>query len=86
MYKYPLPAPSEITSPDAFRQRRALVAALGLGAAGAWPLPAGATIRQKLSGVQSTPYGRGETLTSYDDITTYNNFYEFGTGKEDPSQ
>ncbi|MDE1989396.1 MAG: protein-methionine-sulfoxide reductase catalytic subunit MsrP [Betaproteobacteria bacterium] len=86
MYKYPLPAPSEITSPDAFRQRRALVAALGLGAAGAWPLPAGAAIRQKLSGVQSTPYGRGETLTSYDDITTYNNFYEFGTGKEDPSQ
>ncbi|MBU6504303.1 MAG: protein-methionine-sulfoxide reductase catalytic subunit MsrP [Betaproteobacteria bacterium] len=86
MYKYPLPAPSEITSPEAFRQRRALVAALGLGAAGAWPLPASATLRQKLSGVQSTSYGRGETLTSYDDITTYNNFYEFGTGKEDPSQ
>ena len=23
-------------------------------------------------------------LTSYEDITTYNNYYEFGTGKGDP--
>ena len=23
-------------------------------------------------------------LTSYEDITTYNNYYEFGTGKRDP--
>ncbi|HET8656863.1 MAG TPA: protein-methionine-sulfoxide reductase catalytic subunit MsrP [Longimicrobiaceae bacterium] len=26
-----------------------------------------------------------EKLTSYEDITHYNNFYEFGTGKEDPA-
>ena len=25
------------------------------------------------------------TPTSFQDITTYNNFYEFGTGKDDPS-
>src|SRR5690606_18676453 len=29
---------------------------------------------------------QGDRLTSYEDITTYNNFYEFGTGKEDPSR
>jgi methionine sulfoxide reductase catalytic subunit len=29
---------------------------------------------------------QGEKQTSYEDITTYNNFYEFGTGKEDPSR
>jgi sulfoxide reductase catalytic subunit YedY len=23
-------------------------------------------------------------LTSYEDVTTYNNYYEFGTGKSDP--
>ena len=27
-----------------------------------------------------------EELTRFDDITTYNNFYEFGTGKNDPSK
>ena len=26
----------------------------------------------------------GETLTSFDDITSYNNFYEYGPYKEDP--
>ena len=27
-----------------------------------------------------------EELTPYETVTTYNNFYEFGTGKEDPSR
>lgn len=27
-----------------------------------------------------------EKLTPYEDVTTYNNFYEFGTGKKDPSR
>ena len=27
-----------------------------------------------------------DTLNSYEDITTYNNFYEFGMGKSDPSE
>lgn len=32
------------------------------------------------------PYDTTEPVTSYDAITTYNNFYEFGLGKYDPSQ
>ena len=28
------------------------------------------------------PYDTDERATSYEDATTYNNFYEFGTGKE----
>jgi sulfoxide reductase catalytic subunit YedY len=28
----------------------------------------------------------GDEVTSYKDITTYNNFYEFGTGKGDPAK
>ena len=28
----------------------------------------------------------GETVTPLKDITTYNNFYEFGTDKGDPAQ
>ena len=29
-------------------------------------------------------FNTNEKLNSYEDITTYNNFYEFGTGKRDP--
>ncbi|GMG88018.1 protein-methionine-sulfoxide reductase catalytic subunit MsrP [Biformimicrobium ophioploci] len=35
--------------------------------------------------VQS-PFSTDEDKTSYEDITTYNNFYEFGTGKDDPAR
>jgi len=27
-----------------------------------------------------------DKLTPYEDVTTYNNYYEFGTGKEDPAE
>jgi len=33
-----------------------------------------------------TAYGKNEKLTSFEDATSYNNFYEFGTGKKDPAQ
>ena len=32
------------------------------------------------------PYDTDETPTSYDDVTTYNNFYEFGLDKGDPAE
>jgi len=32
-----------------------------------------------------TSYGVGEKQTSYNDITTYNNYYEFGTSKSEPA-
>lgn len=41
--------------------------------------------RQKIAGYNKTTYGAGEKLTPYEDITTYNNYYEFGTGKGDPA-
>ncbi len=39
----------------------------------------------KLNTVKSPLSTSGETLTPYKDVTTYNNFYEFGTDKSDPS-
>jgi sulfoxide reductase catalytic subunit YedY len=36
--------------------------------------------------LKSSPFSSDETLTSFKDITTYNNFYEFGTGKKDPAR
>ena len=42
--------------------------------------------RQKINGYSKTAYGAGEKLTKYEDITTYNNYYEFGTDKADPAK
>jgi sulfoxide reductase catalytic subunit YedY len=44
--------------------------------------PAGA--QTPLAGVKKGPFGTDEPRNSYEDITGYNNFYEFGTDKEDP--
>ncbi len=40
---------------------------------------------QKITGYSKTAYGAGEKLTKYQDVTTYNNYYEFGTDKSDPA-
>ncbi len=40
--------------------------------------------RGKLTGIRESEYSTSEAPNSYDDITTYNNYYEFGTGKADP--
>ncbi len=39
----------------------------------------------RLEGVRPDPQAPGEPLTPYRDITTYNNFYEFGSRKSDPA-
>ncbi len=41
--------------------------------------------RQKITSYSKTAYGAGEKLTKYQDVTTYNNYYEFGTDKADPA-
>ena len=42
---------------------------------------------QKLPGVKPSPLSTtGEKVNPYKDITTYNNYYEFGTDKADPAQ
>ena len=33
---------------------------------------------------EKSEFSTAEKLTTYSDVTRYNNFYEFGTGKEDP--
>jgi len=66
---------SDITSESAYwNRRRFLAAGAGIVAAAALPRPARAAARED------------DKPTPYDVITTYNNFYEFGTDKSDPSQ
>ncbi|MFL9609954.1 protein-methionine-sulfoxide reductase catalytic subunit MsrP [Methylobacillus sp. Pita2] len=86
---------SEITPARLFRQRRELIKAAGLGAMmalGGWS-SLGFAVQEKGQGrrpaiksYKKTAYGQEEKLTSYRDITTYNNFYEFGTSKEQPAE
>jgi sulfoxide reductase catalytic subunit YedY len=85
---------SEITPKDKWMNRRSLLlgaAAVGATALGAdrltdWLSPARSVrAATKLNTVKSPLSTTGEELTSFNDITTYNNFYEFGTSKSDPS-
>jgi sulfoxide reductase catalytic subunit YedY len=88
----PIPS-SEITSRSAYMNRRAFMAAGAVGAAAlavdglAHVLrPDAVRADTKLATVPSPLSAKGLTPTSYNDITHYNNFYEFGTGKDDPSK
>ncbi|GAB6196261.1 protein-methionine-sulfoxide reductase catalytic subunit MsrP [Lysobacter xanthus] len=82
----------EITDEAVYRDRRRLVAllaaapALGLaGCAAAEPPPAPAAARVDPARMRAG-FGTAEPRTTFQDATTYNNFYEFGTGKADPSR
>jgi methionine sulfoxide reductase catalytic subunit len=46
---------------------------------------AGRELPPLLPDVKKGPYGTDEKQTPYDDVTRYNNYYEFGTGKGDPA-
>jgi sulfoxide reductase catalytic subunit YedY len=79
--------PSEITPPDVYRERRRFMQGMGALAAGA---VLGATpdaeAGVRLAGVRAGAYTLDDAKTPYKDVTTYNNFYEFGTGKDDPAK
>ena len=83
---------SEIT-PKALYLRRREFLALGAGGAGALLLsaragaaPAEVAHGRKLDGVKPGQPSTDEKKNSFDEITHYNNFYEFGTDKDDPAR
>ena len=78
--------PSEITPEQAYLSRRTLIqAGIGamLGAASLDALAQGAA--RPLKFTRNAQFSVTDEPNSYEDITTYNNFYEFGTGKGDPA-
>ena len=81
--------PSEITPRSLFERRRDFLARSGAGlVAGAalWHgLPGAARASTRLQSVPSA-LSTTEPLTERDAVTTYNNFYEFGTDKADPAR
>jgi sulfoxide reductase catalytic subunit YedY len=85
---------SEITDTTLYLERRRFLqtaSAVFLTAAATALAPglsgrAVAQTREKLAGVQKSPISTDEPLTPFEDITTYNNFYEFGTDKDSPAK
>ena len=78
--------PSEITPRDRYLQRRQFIAgasALGLGTAIA-ALGGKSANAAPLQASKSPLSTTEEPLTPLKDITSYNNYYEFGTDKADP--
>ena len=81
------PVPSEITPRAAYLGRRAFLLSLGLGgAASAAAPPARPGGLAPLPATRNAAFSTHEALTPYADVTTYNNFYEFGTSKSDPAR
>jgi sulfoxide reductase catalytic subunit YedY len=81
-YRQPFIASSEITPEQCFVKRRSFLsmAAGGLIAAGSGLAATAAPLT-----AQQSAYKIDEELTPEKDVTGYNNYYEFGTGKGDPA-
>lgn len=88
--------PSEITDERDYINRREFLRLAGIATAGALVSSAcqadvsgapAAELKPRGDGLgqlEKSPLSTGEKPNSYEDITTYNNFYEFGTDKSDP--
>ena len=85
---------SEITPQRLYLNRRKFLA--GAALAGAATV-AGGTISEllsptltaeanaKIDGIQKSPFSTTEKITPYNDVTNYNNYYEFSTDKYEPA-
>jgi sulfoxide reductase catalytic subunit YedY len=91
--------PSEITPESVYTERRKFMQHMvSTGIAGAmvasFPGLISAKDRdstakifdEKFSAIGQSTYSTDEPLTPFDDVTSYNNFYEFGTDKGDPAR
>lgn len=73
-------SPSDVTPKEIWMNRRQLM--VGAGAMGLGSIASMASA--KIDAVK-TDYGKGLKPNELSDITSYNNFYEFGTAKTDPA-
>ena len=82
--------PSEITPQGIYARRRELIKSAGLlavaGVAGIGTGPATAQTGAKLPAIRKSSLSTTEKPNSFKDITSYNNYYEFGTDKSDPAE
>ena len=80
LIRRPPDVPSSAVTPEPlYLRRREFVTAAGT-ALGALAVPGAARA------LVAAGQGREDRLTPFEDVTTYNNYYEFGTGKDDPAR
>src|SRR5687767_363759 len=85
---------SDITPKALYLGRREFLQSAALAAGSlAGALPGNASAQTpgpgklaKLTNVTKSRFSTSETLNDYEDITTYNNFFEFGTDKDEPAK
>ncbi len=84
---------SEVTPRELYLRRRDFIGAAGVTAAAlaTGVLSPGSVLAQnpsaeKLGNLKKSSFSTDEKLNSYRDVTTYNNFYEFGLDKGDPAR
>jgi sulfoxide reductase catalytic subunit YedY len=81
---------NQVTPERLFLNRRQVIGALGPGTAAAALSPivrvTEAQVPPTLKIGRRGDHADGEELNSYEEITTYNNYYEFGTDKRDPAR
>jgi sulfoxide reductase catalytic subunit YedY len=86
---------ADVTPKSVYLSRRQILRAMGIAGATvlgsklftrlAFP-PAAVQAGAKLDVTVKSPFSTTETQNSFEDVTHYNNFYEFGTAKSDPSR
>ena len=86
---------SDVTPKSVYLDRRKFLQAMGIVGAtavagkGLFDLalpPQTAFAATKLAGLAKSPFSTTEKQNTYEDVTHYNNFYEFGTDKSDPAK
>jgi len=78
------PLPSEITPRERYFSRREIMTTLAASGVGGWALEAAAG--PALEFRKNSRFSLTDPKNSYEEITSYNNFYEFGTDKGDPAR
>jgi len=86
---------ADITPKSVYFNRRQILRAMGIAGvtfAGGKAIsrlvnpPAAVNAGTKLNVAVKSPFSTTEKMNSFEDVTHYNNFYEFGTDKSDPSR
>jgi sulfoxide reductase catalytic subunit YedY len=94
IFKDPRIQNSDITPRDVFEDRREWLKTAAMGSLavglGSWlereAFAKSPATKEKLAAKLNEQYSTRETATSYEEVTSYNNFYEFGMDKEDPAK
>ena len=77
---------ADVTPESIYRDRRKFMQQGLYGLAAAAFAGFSPSLLAKNLDFKTTSYGSNDTLTPEEAVTTYNNFYELGTGKEDPAR